>query len=110
MQAYADGYLGGSRWVLAFGLSRPTSVPITVAAARPTVSALSFCAAVSCVRAPLLTCCLAPAEFPDHPLRGHKHDAWEGGTRAAAFISGGLVPSGLRGSINNVSIISIVDW
>mmetsp|Transcript_33133 Transcript_33133/g.100191 ORF Transcript_33133/g.100191 Transcript_33133/m.100191 type:complete len:713 (-) Transcript_33133:78-2216(-) len=46
----------------------------------------------------------------NHPLRGHKHDAWEGGTRATAFISGGLIPPTLRGSVNNVSIVHIVDW
>jgi arylsulfatase A-like enzyme len=45
----------------------------------------------------------------NHPLRGHKHDAWEGGTRATAFIVGGLVPQALRGT-NSSSIISIVDW
>ena len=26
----------------------------------------------------------------NHPLRGHKHDPWEGGIRATAFISGGF--------------------
>jgi arylsulfatase I/J len=34
----------------------------------------------------------------NYPLRGHKHDPWEGGTRATAFVSGGFVPESLRGS------------
>jgi len=28
----------------------------------------------------------------NRPLRGHKHDPWEGGTRAAAFLAGGALP------------------
>lgn len=34
----------------------------------------------------------------NHPLRGHKHDPWEGGTRSTAFVTGGLVPPALRGT------------
>lgn len=43
------------------------------------------------------------------PLRGEKHSNWEGGLRTAAFVSGGLVPSQLRGTTNGVNM-HIVDW
>lgn len=43
------------------------------------------------------------------PLRGAKHSNWEGGLRAAAFISGGLIPAHLRGTTSNV-VGHIADW
>ena len=43
------------------------------------------------------------------PLRGAKHSNWEGGMRAAAFVSGGLVPLELRGTISHV-VSHIVDF
>jgi hypothetical protein len=36
------------------------------------------------------------------PLRGTKHSNWEGGMRAAAFVSGGLIPPQLQGTRSNV--------
>jgi arylsulfatase A-like enzyme len=36
------------------------------------------------------------------PLRGAKHSNWEGGMRAAAFVSGGRIPSALRGTATHV--------
>ena len=39
------------------------------------------------------------------PLRGHKHDPWEGGTRAAAFITGGFVPAALRGTTSGAKLV-----
>ena len=33
----------------------------------------------------------------NHPLRGGKLDAWEGGIRVNAFASGGLIPAPMRG-------------
>jgi hypothetical protein len=35
----------------------------------------------------------------NHPLRGGKYSWWEGGTRAAAFVSGGYLPPAVRGSV-----------
>jgi arylsulfatase A-like enzyme len=35
----------------------------------------------------------------NHPLRGHKHDPWEGGTRSTAFVAGGVVPPLLYGAL-----------
>ena len=32
------------------------------------------------------------------PLRGHKMQPWEGGTRTAAFLTGGFLPAHLRGT------------
>jgi arylsulfatase I/J len=46
----------------------------------------------------------------NHPLRGHKHDPWEGGTRVTSFVSGGFIPQALRGSRNTQSIVHIIDW
>ena len=43
------------------------------------------------------------------PLRGEKHTNWDGGLRAAAFISGGLIPAHLRGTASDVNC-HIVDW
>lgn len=44
------------------------------------------------------------------PLRGHKHDPWEGGTRATAFITGGLIPAHLRGTGSGNKLVIIADW
>ena len=46
----------------------------------------------------------------NHPLRGHKHDPYEGGTRATAFISGGFVPVALRGSSSGDLFVHVADW
>jgi arylsulfatase B len=43
------------------------------------------------------------------PLRGTKHSNWEGGMRAAAFVSGGLIPQQLRGTRSSV-VSHIADW
>jgi hypothetical protein len=46
----------------------------------------------------------------NYPLRGHKHDPWEGGTRSTAFLSGGFIPPALRGSSSGDKLIHIADW
>ena len=43
------------------------------------------------------------------PLRGSKHSNWEGGVRAAAFVSGGLIPNAMRGTESHV-VMHIADW
>lgn len=43
------------------------------------------------------------------PLRGLKATPWEGGTRVMAFITGGFLPSNLRGTKTN-AFLSIADW
>ncbi len=43
------------------------------------------------------------------PLRGGKYADLEGGVRATAFVSGGLVPAHLRGSVSAV-VMHIADW
>jgi arylsulfatase A-like enzyme len=43
------------------------------------------------------------------PLRGGKYSPWEGGVRAAAFVSGGYVPKDRRGKVLNEPI-HISDW
>merc|ERR1712086_323385 len=45
----------------------------------------------------------------NYPLRGGKHSNWQGGMRTQTFISGGLVPTALRGSTNNATY-HIADW
>jgi hypothetical protein len=46
----------------------------------------------------------------NHPLRGHKHDPWEGGTRATAFLSGGLLPDHVRGTSTGAKLVHVADW
>ena len=46
----------------------------------------------------------------NYPLRGHKHDPWEGGTRATAFLSGGYLPKHVRGTSTGNKLIHISDW
>jgi len=45
----------------------------------------------------------------NYPLRGHKHDPWEGGTRATAFITGGFIPSFKRGTHSGPKLVHISD-
>ena len=45
----------------------------------------------------------------NYPFRGEKRTNFEGGIRAAAFVSGGLVPAKLRGTHSSVRL-HIVDW
>lgn len=45
----------------------------------------------------------------NHPLRGGKYSEFEGGVRATAFISGGFIPSPLRGTTSEV-VMHIADW
>jgi arylsulfatase A-like enzyme len=43
------------------------------------------------------------------PLLGRKCTPWEGGTRTAAVVAGGIIPSHLRGTDSTV-LIHIADW
>ena len=45
----------------------------------------------------------------NYPLRGEKHTNWEGGLKTAAFVSGGLIPAAVRGTVSDVNF-HIVDW
>ena len=45
----------------------------------------------------------------NYPLRGEKHSNWEGAMRTAAFVSGGFIPSELRGTRDPHTVHS-VDW
>lgn len=45
----------------------------------------------------------------NYPLLGRKCTPWEGGTRTAALVSGGLIPAKLRGTESN-SLIHVSDW
>eukprot|EP00039_Didymoeca_costata_P013891 m.217870 g.217870 ORF g.217870 m.217870 type:complete len:625 (-) comp15892_c1_seq26:1294-3168(-) len=46
----------------------------------------------------------------NHPLRGHKHDPWEGGIRATAFMAGGFLPSHMQGVVSGDKLVHISDW
>eukprot|EP00656_Telonema_subtile_P000083 TRINITY_DN10035_c0_g1_i2.p1 TRINITY_DN10035_c0_g1~~TRINITY_DN10035_c0_g1_i2.p1 ORF type:complete len:538 (-),score=120.73 TRINITY_DN10035_c0_g1_i2:189-1802(-) len=46
----------------------------------------------------------------NYPLRGHKHDPWQGGTRATAFLSGGFLPAGVRGTASGAKLVHVADW
>ncbi len=45
----------------------------------------------------------------NYPLRGGKTGNFEGGVRANAFVSGGLVPAARRGTKED-GLIAIEDW
>lgn len=46
----------------------------------------------------------------NHPLRGHKLDSWDGGTRSTAFVAGGFVPAALRGTRSGAKLVHVADW
>ena len=46
----------------------------------------------------------------NYPLRGHKHDPWEGGSRVTAFLTGGFLPAHLRGTSTGQKFVHIADW
>eukprot|EP00040_Diaphanoeca_grandis_P035337 m.221881 g.221881 ORF g.221881 m.221881 type:complete len:651 (+) comp33356_c7_seq1:26-1978(+) len=50
-----------------------------------------------------------PGYASNYPLLGRKCTAWDGGTRTAAFITGGLIPQHLRGTTND-ALFYITDW
>jgi arylsulfatase B len=43
------------------------------------------------------------------PLKGRKCTVWEGGTRVAAFVSGGFIAADLRGTASDV-LMHVADW
>lgn len=45
----------------------------------------------------------------NHPLRGAKGSNWEGGVRVPAFVSGGFLPSAMRGSVLH-GLVHVSDW
>jgi len=45
----------------------------------------------------------------NYPLKGGKMNNWEGGIRGNAFVSGGFVPSSLRGS-RYEGLVTLWDW
>ena len=51
----------------------------------------------------------ASCEGSNHPLKGSKGTFFEGGVRAVAFASGGLLPENMRGKMTE-GFIHIADW
>jgi arylsulfatase A-like enzyme len=45
----------------------------------------------------------------NHPLRGSKMTPWQGGTRVTAFVTGGFIPTELRGTSNHAPL-HVADW
>ena len=43
------------------------------------------------------------------PLRGHKATPWEGGVKVMGFLSGGYLPSDLRGKSHD-GVLHVADW
>ncbi|CAE8635175.1 unnamed protein product [Polarella glacialis] len=52
---------------------------------------------------------LGPGAANNAPLRGGKMSDWEGGIRVNAFVSGGAIPLGKRGSILK-EFVHMADW
>ena len=46
----------------------------------------------------------------NYPLRGHKHDPYEGGVRSTSFVTGGFVPPKLRGTVSGAKLVHVSDW
>jgi hypothetical protein len=51
----------------------------------------------------------APGSGSNFPLRGYKLSNFEGGTRVAAIVSGGLLPVAVRGKVAD-GLAGIYDW
>ena len=45
----------------------------------------------------------------NYPLLGRKCQSYDGGTRTAAFVAGGLIPTALHGSVND-DLFHVTDW
>ena len=45
----------------------------------------------------------------NYPLLGRKCQSYDGGTRTAAFVAGGLIPAALRGTTND-DLFHVADW
>lgn len=45
----------------------------------------------------------------NYPFRGHKATPWEGGTRVMGFVTGGFLPTALRGKVFP-RVIGVQDW
>jgi arylsulfatase I/J len=54
-------------------------------------------------------CANGEAGANNWPLRGGKYSNWEGGIRANAFMSGGFLPKGVRGTRQD-GVMHIADW
>lgn len=52
---------------------------------------------------------LAESGANNHPLRGSKYSEFEGGYRAAAFVSGGWLPDEVKGTTSN-EMAHVADW
>jgi len=51
----------------------------------------------------------AVAGMSNEPLKGAKHSNWEGGIRAASFVSGGYLPSKMQGKYVS-GLVAAWDW
>lgn len=51
----------------------------------------------------------APGFASNFPLLGRKCTVWDGGTRTAAFVAGGLVPASLQGTTSS-ALMYVTDW
>ena len=45
----------------------------------------------------------------NYPMRGQKQTPWQGGTRVMGLLSGGFIPTHLRGTVSTVTI-HVADW
>ena len=54
-------------------------------------------------------CGLMSGYASNYPLLGRKCTSWDGGTRTAAFVAGGLVSASLHGT-TNAGLFHLVDW
>lgn len=61
-------------------------------------------------RSPFTNTCLDfGGAASNHPFRGGKASCWEGGVRVPAFVTGGAVPSGVRGT-RETGLMHTADW
>eukprot|EP00965_Chrysotila_dentata_P254417 6211860-Pleurochrysis_carterae.AAC.1 len=56
------------------------------------------------------TTCMSESGASNWPLRGGKYSYFEGGIRVNSFISGGYLPTAMRGTHIKKNILHIADW
>lgn len=92
-----DGSAGANNWCEAFDHAGAAQFLVGDPACTPCAFVLRHATRV------------APRRRSRRPLRGGKHSGWEGGIRANAFVSGGFLPTAMRGKAT-AGLVGIEDW